>query len=225
MLSQEAAPYDGRMPTKRQIESEIKRVLRAIRALPDDDRERRTGLLRDLAEATVDLREHFSLSSGEPDWAGRTGAYRSEIADIYIEAGFPQAEAKAIQKLARYHIANALRERLPVDEIESIGLRAESPRERQTELRARSAAIVAAAAVTAVQAAGTPETAEERIAYLHGVLATLNEVGPLSEAERGSRDYALRYRTAKALLDQIVRAARSIAKTWPAPEGEDPTIA
>jgi hypothetical protein len=182
-------------------------------------------LLRDLAEATVSYREHFALSSGAVDWTGRTGAYRKEIADLYTEAGYPQAEAKAIQKLARYHIANTLRERLPAAEIEAIGLRAELPRERQTEIRARSAAIVAAAAVTAVNAAGVPETAEERIAYLHGVLATLNEVGPLSEAERGGKGYTAQYRTAKTLLDQIVRTARNIAKTWPAPEGEDPTIA
>jgi hypothetical protein len=212
------------MPTKRQIEAEIKRQLRAIRALPDDDRERKTALLRDLAESTVEFREHFALSSGDVDWAGRTGAYRAEIAELYLEAGFPQAEAKAIQKLTRYHIANTLRQRLSTDEIEAIGLRAESPRERQTELRSRTAAIVAAAAVSAVSA-GVPETAEERIAYLHGVLATLNEVGPLSEAERGSKDYVPHYRTAKTLLDQIVRTARNIAKTWPAPEGEDPTIA
>jgi hypothetical protein len=214
------------MASKRQIEAEIKRVLHAIRAVPEDDRERRTVLLRDLAEATVSYREHFVLSgSGATDWTGATYAYRKEIGELYTEAGYPQAEAKAIQKLARYHIANTLRERLSPSEIEAIGLRAELPRERQTELRARSAAIVAAAAVSAVQAARVPETAEERIAYLHGVLATLKEVGPLSAAEKGREDYVSQYRTAKKLLDQIVRTSRSIAKTWPAPEGEDPTIA
>jgi hypothetical protein len=211
------------MTSKRQIESEIRRILHAIRAVPEDNRERRTVLLRDLAEATVSYREHFALSSGAPDWTGATYAYRTEITQLYTEAGYPQTEAKAIQKLARYHIANTLRERLPADEIEAMGLRAQLPRERQTELRARSAAIVAAA--TAVQAAGAPKTAEERIAYLHGVLATLGEVGPLSVAERGSKDYVSHYRAAKHLLDQIVRTARNIALTWPAPEGEDPTIA
>jgi hypothetical protein len=212
------------MPTKRQTEAEITRVLRALRSLPEDaDRDRRTALLRDLAEATVEFREHFLTTTGEPDWAGRTGIYRAEVNELYAGTGFKPLEAKAIQKLARYHVANILRERLSTEDIEAIGLRAESPRERQQEFRDRTAAIVATASAAAA-GAGIPETPEERIAYLRGVLATLNQVRPISPADRADPQYVVHFRTAKRLIEEIVTRSRHIIRTWPAPEGEDHII-
>lgn len=210
------------MSSKRTAETEVIRVLRAIRSLPADDRDRRTALLRDLGEATVSLREHFLTSDGEPDWAGRTGAYRATITDLYGTAGYGIDDAKATQKLARYHIANTLRDRLSAEDIEAIGLRVETPRERQAELRERTAAIVAAA--VSAHAEGVPESAEERIAYLRGVVSTLNAVRPLPADEQAHPDYAEHYRTAKRLLEQMVDRSRDIIRTWPAPPGEDPTI-
>jgi hypothetical protein len=204
------------MPTKRATEAEITRVLRAIRSLPEDDRDRRTALLRDLAEATVSYREHFLGASGDPDWAGRTGAYRAAITELYGGAGFSPSDAKVIQKLARYHIANTLRERLSADDIEAIGLRVETPRERQAELRGRTSAILAAASASGV-GDGAPGTAEERVAYFRGVLATLNALRPLPAEQRAAPGYAEQYETAKRLLEQIDQRARFILRTWPPP--------
>jgi hypothetical protein len=202
------------MPTKRATEAEISRVLRAIRSLPEDDRDRRTALLRDLAEATVSYREHFLGASGDPDWAGRTGAYRAAITELYGGAGFSPSDAKVTQKLARYHIANTLRERLSAEDIEAIGLRAETPRERQAELRERTSALVAAAAVE-----GIPQTAAERLAYLRGVLAVFNAIRPLSAAERASMDYRQHFQDARLLLESIASRANEIIRTWPPPPG------
>lgn len=213
------------MSSKRTAEAEVSRVLRAIRSLPADDRDRRTALLRDLGEATVSLREHFLTTDGEPDWAGRTGAYRAAITDLYSSAGYGIDDARATQKVARYHIANTLRDHLSPEDIEAIGLRAETPRERQAELRGRTAAIVAAASASANGNGEAPETAEERIAYLRDVLSTLSAVGPLSAEQRTHADYVTNYRIAKQLLEQVVARSRHILRVWPAPPGEDSTIA
>lgn len=211
------------MSSKRTAEAEVTRVLRAIRKLPPDDRERRTVLLRDLADATVSFREHFLTADGEPDWAGRTGAYRAAITELYSDAGYNIDETKATQKLARYHIAIAIRERLSADEVEAIGLRAETPRERQAEIRERTAALLAAAG--AVVPNGVPKTPEERIAALRGALAAVQSVRPLTDEERAHTDYVKHFREARKLVEQLVAAARYVARTWPPPPGEDHIIA
>lgn len=206
------------MSSKRSAEAEVIRVLRAIRSLPADDRERRTTLLRDLGEATVSLREHFLTADGSPDWGGRTGAYRAAIGELYSDAGYSADEARATQKLARYHIANTLRDQLSPEDIEAMGQRAETPRERQAEIRERQAAIVAAASANV--GIGVPQTAEERVAYFRGVLATLNELRPLTPEQRAQPGYAEHYAAAKRLLEQVVTRAEQIIRTWPLPSGE-----
>jgi hypothetical protein len=211
------------MSSKRAAEVEVIRVLRAIRSLPADDRDRRTALLRDLGEATVSLREHFLTAGGEPDWAGRTGAYRAAITELYSDAGYSIDDAKATQKLARYHIANTLREYLSPSDIAAIGLRVETPRERQAELRDRQAAIVAAA--TATVPVDVPGTPVERVEAIRAALAALQSVRPLTADERAHEEYAETYRTARKLVEQVVAAARHIARTWPPPPGEEHIIA
>jgi hypothetical protein len=208
------------MSSKRSAEAEVIRVLRAIRSLPADDRERRTTLLRDLGEATVSLREHFLTVDGSPDWGGRTGAYRAAIAELYSDAGYSADEARATQKLARYHIANTLRDQLSPEDIEAMGQRAETPRERQAEIRERQAAIVAAASAHI----GVPETAEERVAYLRGVLGTLDALRPLTPEQRAQPDYAAHYQAAKRLLEQVATRAHEIIRTWPEPSAEPAAI-
>jgi hypothetical protein len=126
--------------------ADLTRVLFGLRALSPDDRDRRTSLLRDLGAAVVNLREHVTTSSGTPDWPGRTGTYRAAIQHAYGAAGYGPDEAAATQKAARYHVANALRTRLSPEDLLALGLRVESPAERQTEIRERHAAIVASVA-------------------------------------------------------------------------------
>jgi hypothetical protein len=208
------------MATKSATEAEVVRLLRALRSLAPDDRDRRTLLLRDLGDASVSLREHFLTATGDPDWAGRTGAYRAAVADLYGEAGYRPDDAKVMQKLARYHIANTLRERLSAEDIEAMGLRAETPAQRQAEQRERHAAVLAAATAAAGDSHGVPVSPEERLAYLRGVLATLNAVRPLTAAQRADMDYVKHYRTARRLLEQIAARSQHIARTWPAPKGE-----
>lgn len=216
------------MTTKRAAEAEVTRVLRALQALDPSDRDRRTSLLRDLGQATVDLREHFQApNEARPDWMGRSGEYRTAIGDAYAAAGYGPDDTAATQKAARYHIANAQRLRLSPSEIEALGMRTETPAERQTEIRERNAALVATASAGGTSHQGTDSAAaslQERIELLRGVLATLNGMRPPTAAQRAQRDYPKQQRAAQRLLAAIVKRAETISHTWPPPprEGSEP---
>lgn len=192
--------------TKRATEAEIGRVLRALRALPRDARDRRTTLLRDLGEATADFREHFLTGEGNPDWAGRTGAYRAAIQDLYSDAGYSADEARAVQKVTRYHVANTLRERLSADDIADLGLRAETPRERQTEIRERNAAILAA---TAAADATKTKTAADNLHSLRDTLSTLTHMR-LRLDHDGPDTTEAAARTLRAIVDRASDLLRSL---------------
>src|SRR4051812_43452584 len=88
------------MATLQRIQGEIVRILRALRTSEGD---RRTMLYRDLAGHMVELREHYLTPSGEPDWTGRTGAYRLGVRALYADAGYSPAERKQVQTSIRYH--------------------------------------------------------------------------------------------------------------------------
>ena len=100
----------------------------------------RTSHLKAAARALVDAREHFFTRSGEPDWLGRTYAYRTWVREVMSRAHVPNDEITNLQAAIRYHSGNALREKLDGDEVEALGLRKESPTERSRENRERASA-------------------------------------------------------------------------------------
>jgi hypothetical protein len=97
----------------------------------------RTALLKRTAATFVWARRHFFTQEGEPDWTGRTNAYRRWVRETMAQAHIPSSEAPTIQAAVRYHSGAALREQLTAEQIEELGLRPESPRERSVEKRER----------------------------------------------------------------------------------------
>lgn len=117
-------------------------AVEGYRAALVSDEDERTVHLRDVAEAYIDAREHFYTKDGDPDWAGRSYAYRQWIRETVTLARLPQDGKQSIQAAVRYHLGNILRDRLDADTLESIGLRKESPRERSVEKRAGVSALL-----------------------------------------------------------------------------------
>lgn len=118
----------------RAVTVEIVRILHALKRVEGD---RRTMLYRDLGEQMVELREHFITPGGQPDWTGRTGAYRLAVRNLYADAGYSPAERRAVQTSIRYHTGNLVRGRVSAEELENLGLDTRTPQERS---RTRTAA-------------------------------------------------------------------------------------
>ncbi|UIW13442.1 hypothetical protein SEA_AMYEV_26 [Arthrobacter phage Amyev] len=98
----------------------------------------RTELLREAAQLFIDAREHFFTKEGEPDWLGRTHAYRLWIREVMSGARVPGESVTSLQAAIRYHSGNMLRERLDDDTLADLGLKKSSPRERSVEKRERT---------------------------------------------------------------------------------------
>lgn len=97
-----------------------------------------TKHLREAATAFVEAREHFYTGDNRPDWKGATYAYRSWMRETYSRANVPREALASVQAAARYHAGNILRDgRLTPEELEDLGLRADSPRERSVTKRGR----------------------------------------------------------------------------------------
>lgn len=125
------------------LRSEIVRRLKQVRATDPTNRERRTSLLRDIAELKIELREHYLTDDGEPDWAGKTYAYRAATRELYSQAGYAADEAQATQAAIRYHVGNLIRERVSAEELADLGLRDVSPKERAKASRDARSALLA----------------------------------------------------------------------------------
>lgn len=111
----------------------------AISAALTEPDTQRTENLKAAAHSLVDGREHFFTREGEPDWLGRTYAYRTWVREIMSKAHVPADEVTNLQAAIRYHTGNVLRDRLEDDVIASLGLKKQSPRERSVEQRERAA--------------------------------------------------------------------------------------
>lgn len=85
-----------------------------LREYVRDPRSEGTALLRRAAEIIVELRGHFDRD-GEPDWLGRTYAYRQCMTETYGVAGVLPSERKTVGDAVRYHVITVLRERLSPD--------------------------------------------------------------------------------------------------------------
>jgi hypothetical protein len=101
-----------------------------------------TESLRAAAEASVAAREHFFTADGEPDWLGRTHAYRTWSREMFTRAGVDPTELTKLQSSVRYHVSAALRERLSEDVREDLGLRAETARERSAERHGKNVEVL-----------------------------------------------------------------------------------
>lgn len=142
----------------------------------------KTEVLRDLAHVVVDIRSRFRYE-GAPDWAGRSWKYRRAIAAMYAVAGVPPDAVANVQGALRYHVGNALRERVPAEELESAGLKAASPKERVASARSEAAALV-----SVLRADKAAEDAEARGRhYPIGLLLRASLVA-VERAARGARD-------------------------------------
>lgn len=115
-----------------------KAAIEAISAALTSSDAARTELLRDAARLFIDARGHFFTREGEPDWLGRTYAYRTWVREVMSSAHVPGDEVSSLQAAIRYHSGNILRDRLNEEEIADLGLRKESPRERSIDKRERT---------------------------------------------------------------------------------------
>lgn len=164
------------------------------------DEDERTQHLRAVAEAYIDAREHFYTKDGDPDWAGRTYAYRQWIRETVSMAHLPQDGKQTIQAAVRYHLGNILRDRLDPETLESIGLRKESPRERSVEKRAGTAALLRV--VSGAEALTTLEDMADVAKALHAAVSRIS-VEALPEADRP----AARAKLAELAAEIMRRAA------------------
>lgn len=109
---------------------------RALRKAVNSEGADRTRLLRQVADLLVDLRALYTDSDGEPDWRGKSYAYRDAVRAIYAGAGLSADTNDSTKTALRYHIGNVLRERLDEDTLKAVGLSALDPRDRQAKRRA-----------------------------------------------------------------------------------------
>lgn len=106
------------------------------------DEAERTPLLKAAAEAFVAARERFFTKEGEPDWLGRTFAYRRWVREAFSLANVPADEITRVQGAIRWHYGAALRAHLTPEQIEDLGLRDATPAERSVEKRARQSEVL-----------------------------------------------------------------------------------
>jgi hypothetical protein len=113
--------------------------LRNYRTAPEGEK---TTNLRAVANSFVDAREHFFTPQGEPDWLGRTHAYRSWVRETMSQASVQASELATVQAAIRYHVGNIVRERMDPDTLQGLGLRASSPKQRSVEKRGRHSEVL-----------------------------------------------------------------------------------
>jgi hypothetical protein len=109
---------------------------RELRKAVESDGADRTHHLRATADLLVDLRALHEDAEGGPDWRGRSFAYRDLVRGIYAGAGLPPDSGDTTKTALRYHVGNALRERLSPDDLDALGLSPLDPRDRQASRRA-----------------------------------------------------------------------------------------
>lgn len=105
-------------------------VREAARIVREYQKHPRTPLLKELAPVIVELRSHFTLKDGRPDWSGRSPEYRQCMSDIFAKARVPADDLDRLQSALRYHVGNILRDRATKDELLSVGLTTVKPKER-----------------------------------------------------------------------------------------------
>lgn len=149
------------------------------------DLDSRTPALKSVAEATTKARQHFFGADGEPDWLGRSNAYRTWVSSTVAKAGVPDDQRNTLQSGVRYHAGSVIRELLGPEKVAELGLSERSPRERSTVSRAR------AQAVSSLFSGGAPiDDPEEVLRMVHSVAASVRRVtaGSLGALTRSQRE-------------------------------------
>ena len=144
--------------------------------------ESKTAVLRELAHVVVDIRSQFRYE-GRVDWAGRSWEYRQAITRMYAAAGIPPDSVANVQGALRYHVGNALRERVDPEELEAAGLKAASPKERVASARSEAAALI-----SVLRADKAAEEAEARGRNYPIGLLLRGSLMAVERAARGARD-------------------------------------
>lgn len=117
-------------------------AIQALRNYKSGPEDARTQHLRAVANAFIEAREHFYTPSGEPDWQGRTHAYRVWVRETMGLANIQKDELTTVQAAIRYHVGNIMRDRMDADTLASIGLTSSSPRERSVAKRAKNSEVL-----------------------------------------------------------------------------------
>jgi hypothetical protein len=181
------------------IQKQASDALRRSLTAPDTER---TQLLRDTAALFVDARGHFFTAEGEPDWLGRTYAYRSWIRETTSMANVPGESKATIQAAIRYHSGNIIRERLDQGTLDSLGLVKSSPRERSIEKRERTSETV-----TLFSGGAEFESPEEVLQVCHLVEAALARVNAAMVASLPAKTR----REVKAALREVAERAEELS--------------
>lgn len=102
-------------------EAQIQKLLRE-KNLPSE--KRAAGLL---AEVRIN---HFMSNDGSPDYQGRSWAYRTWFGELLDSLNLSADDRTKLQGRLRFHTGNALREKVPAEELEAHGLKRVSPMQR-----------------------------------------------------------------------------------------------
>lgn len=189
--------------SKDALGAEVVRLLRKVRNV-GGDREQKTVIFRQIAKAAVDLREHFLTPESAPDWAGRTGAYRDYIRDLYREAGLSAEETNTIQSAVRYHAGNLVRERLSEPDLQDLGLSTQSPAARIKAFRdAQSMTLRVVRNDVADLDADADPLSRLALVLMHLQALTPEDLAPLDAGD---------VRLAAATLDGIAARARGLRR-------------
>lgn len=173
----------------------------AVRALRRYLAHHDTEDLRAVATRFVEAREHFYTKEGEPDWTGRTYAYRRWVREVMTSANTPPESLATVQAAIRYHVGNILRDRLDAEALAVLGLRPESPRERSVEKRA------AITEQLAIFSGGAEIThADEVLGAITAIDAAVRRI-KLSELSPSER------RSALDALGDVTRHLRQVAES------------
>lgn len=184
------------------------RLADALRDAAHTDGPEKATLLRAAADLVVEARSRFFTADNEPDWRGAGWAYRQFIREANFLSGVNPADLPRIQNALRYHVSNALRDRLPADVIERLGLRVESARERSAEKRERYGETL-----TLFTPGGAAiETGEEVIRLAERITAIVGRVDVSAISALGAatrREVVAALENAGARLAEVADAARS----------------
>jgi hypothetical protein len=181
------------------LEEIQRRVADGMRSYMSHEGAERTVAAKEVAEALVDARELIQTREGEPDYRGRSNAYRTFVTEALDQAGVPRGDRPSLQSNLRYHVSPILRQRHP-NIAEELGINPDSFAERARRRADRDGHIVSLFS-------GGSELDEVEDVLLVANLARL-AVSRVSGVPRASSVDKLLVQDAYSSLEQAVGRAR-----------------